>query len=192
MLILVRHGQTEANASGLLQGRSDRTLTELGRAQAAAIGRSLPPEARIWTSPLSRARQTAEILAAGRPVTVDGRWIEIDYGDYDGVPVGSVSAEEWSRWRSDVSFRPPGGESMAECASRVRAACAELSAAALEGDVVVVSHASPIKAAVAWALGVGDEVVWRMYLGVASVSRVAVTGRGPSLHSYNETHHLAG
>ena len=59
-----------------------------------------------------------------------------------------------------------------------------------EADVVVVSHVSPIKAAVAWCLGAADETAWRMFLDVAAVSRLSVGPRGPSLHSYNERHHL--
>jgi broad specificity phosphatase PhoE len=63
-----------------------------------------------------------------------------------------------------------------------------------DGDVVVVSHVSPIKAAAAWALGVGDEVAWRMYVAQASITRIGVGGPGglPSLRSFNETAHLDG
>lgn len=190
MIYLVRHGQTQANASGRLQGRADLPLTELGREQAAAVAAVLPSEATIHSSPLTRARQTAEILARGREVRVDDRWIEVDYGDYDGMAVGSVPAEEWAKWRSDPHFRPPGGESLAQCGARVRAACADLSAAGQTGDVVVVSHVSPIKAAVVWALGVGDEASWHMYLGLASICRVSITARGSSLYSFNESSHL--
>lgn len=190
MIYLVRHGQTQANASGRLQGRADLPLTELGREQAVALASVLPAGAAVYSSPLTRARQTAQILAGDREVRVDERWIEVDYGAYDGLAVGSVPAEEWARWRSDPHFRPPGGESLAECSARVREACAELTGAARDGDVVVVSHVSPIKAAVSWALGVGDEASWRMYLGLASICRVSVTERGPSLHSFNESSHL--
>ena len=139
-------------------------------------------------SPLGRARETAE--AFGSPVTVDERWIEVDYGEFDGVAFSDVPKEAWERWRVDADWAPPGGESMAAVGRRVRAACEELVAAAEEGDVVVVSHVSPIKAAVAWALGVGDGVAWRMFLDVAAVCRIAVGPRGPSLRAYNETAHL--
>ena len=60
------------------------------------------------------------------------------------------------------------------------------------GDVVVVSHVSPIKAGVAWALGTGDEIAWRMFVALASVTRIAVSDRGPLLRSFNEVAHLAG
>jgi broad specificity phosphatase PhoE len=99
---------------------------------------------------------------------------------------------EWERWRADVTFTPPGGESLVRLHERVRVACDELAGAAAEGDVVVVSHVSPIKSAVAWAMGVGPETSWRMFLGVAAISRIAVGPRGPSLHAYNQVSHLEG
>lgn len=190
MILLVRHGRTRVNASGQLQGRADNPLDELGRSQAAALAAALPAGARIVSSPLLRARQTAEMIAGDRPVETDDRWIELDYGDWDGRGLADVPREEWDRWRHDVTFAPPGGESLADLGHRVRLACQELAEEAQAGDVVVVSHVSPIKAAVAWALGVGDEASWRMFLAVASISRIAVADRGPSLHAYNEQAHL--
>src|SRR5205085_595599 len=76
---------------------------------------------------------------------------------------------------------PAGGESLAAVGTRVRAACRELAGAAADGDVVVVSHVSPIKAAIAWALGVGDEVAWRMWVADAAVCRIDTAGPAPRL-----------
>jgi broad specificity phosphatase PhoE len=125
------------------------------------------------------------------PVEVDERWIEVDYGEFDGQALGSVPAEVWRHWRSDPSYRPPGGESLAEVGARVRAACEALFATDGEGargesDVVVVSHVSPIKAAVAWALATGDEVAWRLYLAPGSITRISWGVDAPILQSYNE------
>lgn len=188
MLILLRHGQTATNAQGRLLGRADPELTALGLDQARAAAVAIGDVTRVITSPLRRARATAECL--GAPVEVDDRWIELDYGEYDGKPFAEVPADVWSRWRADPDFVPPGGESLTALGARVRAACAELSESALDADVVVVSHVSPIKAAVAWALAVGDEIAWRMFLDVAAITRIAVGPRGPSLRSFNERSHL--
>ena len=92
MLILVRHGQSEANAAGLLVGRTDSALTALGRRQAERIGEALVAghtgqPVRIITSPLSRARHTAAIVAAaygGAEPEVEERLIELDYGGLEG------------------------------------------------------------------------------------------------------------
>ena len=185
MLILVRHGQTEANVHGLLLGRADPPLTHLGRQQAAALAAALPEPYRTVTSPLRRARQTAAAFGAG-DVVVDERWVEMDYGGLDGSPVSSVSEEVWSRWRADPDYVPAGGEPLAAVGRRVRAACRDLAADAADRDVVVVSHVSPIKAAVAWALGVGDAVAWRMWLDDAAVCRIRTDGPAPQLVAFND------
>ncbi len=190
MLIVVRHGQTAANAAGLILGRADPPLTELGCRQAGAIAAALPTPNRVVSSPLRRARETA--AAFGLPVEVDERWIEVDYGELDGRPVTEAWVPLWERWRADPEWVPPGGESLASVGRRVREACEELREIATTTDVVVVTHVSPIKASVTWALQVGEEVAWRMFLDVASVTRVAVGDRGPVLRSFNERHHLPG
>lgn len=190
MLILARHGRTAANAGALLVGRADPPLDELGKRQAAALAPVLGGAARVVSSPLQRARATA--AAVGPVVVVDGRWIEVDYGELDLTPVADVPEAAWERWRSDPGFAPPGGEPMGGVLERVGEACHELAAEAADVDVVVVSHVSPIKAAVVWALGVAPEAAWRMRLDLASVTRLGVGPRGWSLQSFNETAHLAG
>jgi broad specificity phosphatase PhoE len=86
---------------------------------------------------------------------------------------------------------PPGAESLVALGARVRAACDDVLAAA-ENLTVVVTHVSPIKAAVAWALGVGDEVTWRMFVAPASVTVIGTDERGPLLRAFNVTTHLDG
>ena len=190
MLILARHGQTAHNRAGRLLGRADLPLTDLGHAQAAAVAAAVGTPDRVIASPLVRARETA--AAFGRPVEIDERWIEVDYGEYDGMPLGEVPREVWETWRSDAGYTPPGGESLASVGRRVRQACDGLVEAARASDIVVVSHVSPIKAAVAWALGVGDEVAWRLFLDVAAISRIGLTSAGATLRTFNESGHLAG
>ena len=142
----------------------------------------------IVSSPLRRARETAAMLAAGSgaDIVIDERWIELDYGAFEGVPFGDVPADVWEQWRADPSYAPPDGESLGALAVRVADACESLVDAARAGEVVVVTHVSPIKAAVAWALGVGVEISWRMYVAPASITRIDVGPRGPSLRSFNE------
>jgi probable phosphoglycerate mutase len=200
VLILVRHGESVANAQGLLLGRTDAELTENGRVQAEnARALLVSPVAEVRSSPLLRARDTAALLALGPPVTVDERWIEVDYGEFEGERLGGIPAEVWQRWRRDRDFRPEGGETLAEVDRRTAAACEELFAtdgagarrSDGEGDVVVVSHVSPIKAAVAWALGTAD-LYWRLHLRTASVTRIGWNRNGPILHSFNEVGVAAG
>ncbi|MGH9086878.1 MAG: histidine phosphatase family protein [Acidimicrobiales bacterium] len=229
MLVLVRHGEATANAAGLLLGRSDVPLTEKGFRQVAALRGHLGMVARVVSSPLRRARDTAEALDLGLPIEVDRRWVEVDYGAHEGQALTAVPAEVWRHWRADPDFHPPGGESLADVGRRVRAACEELfadrggppdagrarpgpggsaggstrdstrdsaagpvvddpavgGARSTGGDVVVVSHVSPIKAAVAWALETGDEVAWRLHLSTGSVTRIGWGVAGPLVHCFN-------
>jgi broad specificity phosphatase PhoE len=131
---------------------------------------------------------TAEILTGGvGDVEVDDRWIELDYGDLDGTPLKDVPPEVWTRWRADPDFVPAGGESLRALGKRVGDACTELLADAADRDIVVVTHVSPIKAAAAWALGVGDEVTWRLFVAPGSITRIAGRPHGAVLVSFNET-----
>jgi broad specificity phosphatase PhoE len=191
MLVLVRHGEATANAAGLLLGRSDVPLTEKGWAQAAALEPHVGPASLLFSSPLRRAVDTAGALGLGLPVELDDRWVEIDYGEHEGRDVGAVPAEVWRHWREDPDWRPAGGESLAEVGTRVRGACEDLLADAAsparadEADVVVVSHVSPIKAAVAWALGMDGGLDWRLRLSTGSVTRIGWGATGPVLHNFN-------
>jgi broad specificity phosphatase PhoE len=97
----------------------------------------------------------------------------------------------WARWRSDPHFVPTGGESLADLQQRVEDGCGAWAATATERDVVVVSHVSPIKAVVAWAMGVGPETSWRMQVAQAAISRVRTGPGTPAVITFNETHHLA-
>jgi broad specificity phosphatase PhoE len=189
VLLLVRHGRTDANARGLLQGRMDVPLDEVGMEQAAEVAKALATPDRVISSPLLRARATAE--AFGLPVEIDERWIELDYGELDGSPVASVGLEVWKEWRADLGFAPPGGESIRSMAERVLDACQEIVISAADEDIVVVSHVSPIKAAVTWVLGVSTETGWRTHLDAASITRVACGPHSPVLRSFNETGHLS-
>ena len=206
-LIVVRHGRTTANAGGLLLGRLDVPLDAVGESQAVALAAAVHAQvassggriAAVVSSPLRRTRQTA--AAFGCAVEVDERLIELDYGDLDGTPIADVPGAVWAAWQSDPSFRPPGcAESLADVQVRVEAACVDWSGRAdgdgLDGDqhdgdtVVLVTHVSPLKAAVGWALGIGDGAAWRTHVDPASITRIGVGGGRRILRSFNETAHL--
>ena len=190
MLLIVRHGRTVANAGGLLQGRVDNPLDDRGRQQAKQISAALGPIDVVVSSPLQRARETAGPL--GLPVRIDERWIELDYGEWDELPTTEVSADQWTQWRNDPMFAPPGGESLAELDRRVVEACDDLVGEATELNVAVFTHVSPIKSAISWALGVNDPISWRLHVGQAQISRILIRDGRPVLNSFNETWHLNG
>lgn len=140
----------------------------------------------LVSSPLARATQTAE--AFGVSYETDDRWIELSYGRFEGVLMSeAMSVEAWEQWRSDPAYVPEGGESLADLDIRVRKACDDLVDQARDRDVAVVTHVSPIKSAVAWALGAPIDIAWRSHLSQASVCRIEIRGGGPVLTSFNES-----
>lgn len=191
MIAFARHGQTAPNRDGLVLGRADPALTDEGHRQAARLAEALArePVTIILSSPLLRARQTAEAIAeaCGVPVVIDERLVEIDWGTWEGRATGSLGQSEVERWKAEAGTAPEG-ESLDSLSRRVGSFCSEQ----LDGDglVVAVSHVSPIKAAAAWAMGVEGTVAWRMFLGLASITRVGQGRTSPVLLSFNETGHL--
>lgn len=184
MLYLVRHGRTDANASGLLQGRLDPPLDEMGHRQAAAVAERIGPVDEVIASSLVRAQDTARYF--GDEVVTDDRWIEVAYGEYEGVPVGEVPPDVWQSWRTNREFATRGGESFGSLDARVREACEDLAGRLGGRDIVVVSHVSPIKSAVSWALNATMEIMFHCHLSQASLCRIDIGKFGPLLHSFNE------
>lgn len=196
MLYLIRHGRTDHNASGLLLGHLNPELDEKGLRQAEAVAKAIPKVDRIISSPLLRAQQTAQAIATHTNVEIetDDRWIELNYGDYDGVPLGSLEPELWRQWRTDVDFRPPNGESLRELGVRVEKAMQSLVEFEVENDpsmaTVVVTHVSPLKSAVCWSMGVDDLVAWRLWVTNASITLVDLNRHGAVVRTFNDTSHL--
>jgi len=116
--------------------------------------------------------------------------IELDYGDFDLTSMGDIPAETMREWRANPEFAPPNGESLQQLADRVAGFFDRITNVAVERDVVIFTHVSPVKAAVAWALGVGIGISWRSHVAQASISKIEVSGRGVSLHAFNLVEHL--
>ena len=96
----------------------------------------------------------------------------------------------WTSWQTDASWAPAGGESYEQLHARVLEACEDLVEAIGTQNIVVVSHVSPIKAAIGWVLGLPPTAGRRYHLDLASISRISYGPVGPVLRSYNETWHL--
>jgi broad specificity phosphatase PhoE len=195
MISFVRHGETALNRDGRLQGRVDSELSARGVEQVARLAtRAAAWEiSTVCTSPLTRARQTATAIAAvaGCEVEVDERLIELDYGDWDGMALADIRPKRGESWFADPNFAPPGGESLAAVQARVAEFCTDRLGSG-DGRVVAVSHVSPIKAAVAWALGVEERATLRMRLGLASITDIgAAPNGGGYLASFNDVAHLS-
>ena len=174
VLILLRHGRTPNNAQARLQGQFDSPLDEVGEAQAIAAGRYLRERFdidHVVTSSLTRTRDTARLAGfGGQDVVVDDRWREIDFGEYDDRAIGEVIVDLHQRRRDDPHYEPGGGESMVTMHGRVSEACASLAAEAVDRDILVVTHATPIKSAAVWALGGDPSMMLGMWVNLATVT----------------------
>ncbi|HSR84179.1 MAG TPA: histidine phosphatase family protein [Streptosporangiaceae bacterium] len=197
--LLLRHGQTALSAERRFAGRGDIRLTELGLEQARAAALRLADRGGVdlvQTSPLLRARQTAEIVAAavGAPLEMDDDLAETDFGNWEGMTFGEVMArwpDEIAAWMADPEIAPPGGESFAAVAVRVDAALDRLLGAHQGQTVVVVSHVTPIKTIVCRAVLAPAAALFRIHLEVAALSEAAWFADGPALlRSLNDTAHL--
>jgi broad specificity phosphatase PhoE len=182
-LILARHGETDWNRDGRWQGHADAPLNERGREQARALADELAAEdvGAVYSSDLSRARETAEIIAArlGRRVEVDARLREVDVGGWSGLTMAEIEArfpDEVARWRDEQRHAFDGGESYATMGERVVAAAEEIAARHPGQQVVVVLHGGPIRALLAHAAGVSYEQQRhrRAHLDNCGYTRVAV------------------
>ena len=198
--VLLRHGETPLSVERRFAGRGDIPLTETGRLQAKAAAQRLAARGGIQlivTSPLQRARLTAEAVAAatGAPVEVDDGWIETNFGAWEGLSYAEAM-ERWpdevTAWMKDTSVAPPGGESFAAAGRRVLAALGRLLGRAQPGHVVVVSHVTPMKTVLRHALLAPPAALRRMHLDVACLCEVDWYADGPAVvRSLNDTGHLA-
>lgn len=148
MIYLIRHGQTEYNREGRLQGQSDSPLTDVGRRQARSCGALLSAEvkgAAIWSSPLMRAAETARLLAMDLPgaaLSLDPRLAEASFGLWEGLTRSEIEAR-WPGIRKrhpprEWKLHAPGGEDIDGLTARLAAVLND--ARDYPGDVILVSH----------------------------------------------------
>ena len=194
-LILWRHGETEYNVAGRMQGHIDSELTEVGRRQAefaAAALTRFQPEL-IIASDLRRATDTAMVLGEtiGVSVQLDKRLRETHLGQWQGL-TGAEVAEGWpaerERWRSDATFAPPGGESRVEVADRAQEVVADLLRQGPDcGETVLLAAHGGVITALTARLAGFDVPSWSALGGIDNCHWVQLTRTGEQwrLRVYN-------
>ncbi len=194
LVLMVRHGQTPTTGTSLPGRAPGLHLADSGRAQAEAVASRIAELDRvdaIYASPLERARETAAPVgkACDLKVTIDKGLLECDFGDWTGGLLKDLmKLPEWQTVQKFPSgFRFPNGESFTEMQTRMTGAIDRLRAAHLGGVVVVVSHADPIKAAVAHAMGTHLDLFQRIVISTCSVSAVGYGLTGPVVLTVNST-----
>jgi broad specificity phosphatase PhoE/ribonuclease HI len=201
-LLMLRHGETahtvEKRFSG--SGGEDPPLSPTGEEQVRRAANVLVTRGvtAVVSSPLQRARQTADMVAAALrlPVRVIDDLRECAFGQWEGLTfaeVGERYPERLAAWLGSTAVAPPGGESFDEVDRRVRRARDQIIARHSEGTVLVVAHVTPIKVLVRSALEAPAAALFRMELSPASVTEVQWFSQGTaSMRSFNEAAHLHG
>ena len=199
-IILVRHGQTDANKEGRFQGASDAPLNRLGLCQAQALGRRLSSEqiVAVYSSPQTRAMQTATPIAESRSLpiqTVEGLR-ELDIGELDGLQ-GPDLRERYphilEQWRINVgALTMPGGESIVGLQERTWNAILHIRDRHWEGTVAAVSHNFAIQSILLKALGMDLHNFQRIRQDLAAITELDFSNGDPILRSLNDRCHLSG
>ena len=206
--ILIRQGESMSNREGGVQGQANIKVSDTGRQQAAAVAAWCKSQSfrnqscELWSSPLCRAQETAEVIgtAIGLPVQLEDKLVELNAGVFQGHLWDDLAdrfPEAVAQWRSgDVDFQIPGGESRRQLAERGRHALELLSVRPVRG-MIIVAHGGVLTAALGLLVGrehsLLAEVAERPFtrlpaLGNCSVSQLKWPG--PELLSFNETDHL--
>ena len=193
-MLFVRHGQTPTTGTTLPGRAKGLHLADKGREQAEAVAARLAELKRVdavYASPMERTRETAAPIAKARglKVQIARGLLECDFGDWTGRPLKELmKLPEWTTvQRYPSGFRFPAGESFAEMQTRITDTTSKLVADHPGGTVVAVSHADPIKAAVASALGTHLDLFQRIVISPCSVTSVAYSANGPTVLAVNHT-----
>ncbi|MDR4306070.1 histidine phosphatase family protein [Chelatococcus sambhunathii] len=191
-IFMLRHGAHEAVHDRLCGRAEGHPLGEAGRAEAQALARRLSRErlAAVYSSPIRRARQTAEAVAQphGLSTEIAEPLIEIDFGDWTGAQFSDLAGrEDWRRWneRRDIAA-PPNGESMAQTQSRVVGWLMSLRERHAGGAVAAVSHGDVIKAAVMFAISLPLHRHGQLEISPGSLTTIVLHDEGLKLYTLNE------
>ncbi len=195
LVLLVRHGQTPTTGTTLPGRAPGLHLADKGVAQAEAAADRIRPlaakVAAVYASPLERTQETAAPIAKAvkKRVRTDAGLLECDFGGWTGKNLKDLAKlPEWKTvQRYPSGFRFPKGESFAEMQARITGAIDRLVARHPGETIVAVSHADPIKAAVAQALGTHLDLFQRIVISPCSVTAVLYTDAGPVVLSVNST-----
>jgi broad specificity phosphatase PhoE len=192
-LVLLRHGETDWSASGRHTGRTDVPLSPHGEQLAAAAGGLLVGYrfALALTSPLQRARRTAEL--AGLPAIVDENLLEWDYGGYEGRTTQDIRAELGYQWTVFANGVPPGdtrGETIEEVAARASRVVARAVPALAEGDVALIGHGHCLRVLTAVFLHQEPRMAAQILMDAGSVSVLQFDREQPAIRTWNRTPEL--
>ena len=177
MIYVIRHGKTELNNAGVLQGRSDHPLNEEGIRQAEEAAAALKDIGftHVFSSPLIRAVSTAKIIATGREIVIDERLIEMDYGPYEGADLKDPPREIIEFFKDFVNVPAPDGmEQLSDVVSRAGAFLEDIKG--LSGNILVSTHAIAMKGILEYLTPGSGGSWWSRYIGNCAVFAIENDG----------------
>jgi broad specificity phosphatase PhoE len=199
-LFVIRHGETDFSRERRFAGARDVPLSARGRLQSEAVAAALAAEtlAAVYTSPLERARASAELIA--KPHSLELRiapaFREMSFGEWEGLlreELAARSVSEATAWREiPHQAAPPGGERLAEVAARVADGIAHLREAHAGATVALVTHAIVTRLIVLQGLGLGPERLWSVDAAPAGITEIEYQGAWVTMHRMNTLAHLDG
>lgn len=197
-LSIVRHGETSANTGGVWHGSTDTPLSDRGREQAKSVGALLAaapgPFSHIYSSPLQRARHTAEAIAAGLDLAIveDPGLQEFDLGSWEGKTYTELYKDYklWDHMKEDPHFAPHGGESPQQVVDRYCGALRRIAGAHPGEHVVVVGHGGALSMAFAELIQ-GSYTAWGKVMNNCAVTELWFEPE-PRIERFNFSEHLEG
>ena len=188
---LIRHGEPVEEARGRCYGTFDFELSPAGREQMAQVAQYLrdEPIAAVYTSPLSRARESAQIIRPHAEVVTDLR--EIDFGELEGLPYDEIAVRypdvyrQWMESPTEVQF--PKGEAFEEMRERVLRAFDKIRSLPDGRTIAIVSHGGVNRILLAWALQIPDSCLFRLKQDYAAINLLAITDELPVVEMVNVT-----
>jgi broad specificity phosphatase PhoE len=197
-IYIARHGETEWNAQGRIQGHTDIDLSETGRRQALALARRLAdvPLHHAYSSDLSRTSETARIILGQRPVPLNPTPLLREY--HKGVFEGLTPEEYRQQYPhlyeaslvNDLDFAPPGGETMRQATARLSQFVAEVRRRHLSDNVLVVGHGGTLRSLVVALLELPLEANWKFVMGNCALSVFDIYPDNAVMRLYNDDSHL--
>jgi broad specificity phosphatase PhoE len=197
-IILIRHGETEWNASNIFRGRADVDLNETGLRQAEQLGEYLSSEEIdfIYTSPLKRAVRTAGAIARPQNIEVNTieNLIDFDFGEWQGLTLVEVQEkypelyQDWLDTPEQVGM--PGGESLASVRDRAMSFLQDAVMRCEEGKIAMVSHRVVLKVIICALLGLENSRFWNIKMDTGAITRFVFDGDRVILTEHNNTSYL--
>ena len=199
-LLIVRHGETEWNAEGRIQGHTDIGLSEKGAEQARSLGQRLADRQIdvAYSSDLRRTSETAKLALGGRDITLNEtpRLREYNKGIFEGMTLSEIQEKfpaEYPKYlEKDLSYAPEGGETTRDVSTRMASIFSEIKANHLDETVLVVSHGGVLRAAMVSLLGMPLEGNWSFVFGNCGLTMVDTYTDNAVLQLFNDTSHING